>query len=155
MNVEFDLQQNLPQLIPAAVTWAEEHARYIERAGKPLSESWMEVARSVGVEHAERVRIAVVDEMPLPGDELLQAAALSTGLLGPHTSGLTLGYGIYLVEREVNVRLVSHEFRHVQQYEAYGSIGAFLAAYLGEIAEHGYQNAPLEMDARAHEIQAS
>ncbi len=50
-----------------------------------------------------------------------------------------------VTERNVNPRLLRHEFRHVHQYEKAGSISAFLPIYLGQI------DAPLEADARAHE----
>jgi hypothetical protein len=42
----------------------------------------------------------------------------------------------------------------VHQYEEFGSIGAFLAAYLTEIASVGYEQPPLEVDARQHEREA-
>jgi hypothetical protein len=48
-------------------------------------------------------------------------------------------------------RLVSHELRHVHQYETAGSIAAFLGVYLAQIATVGYDNAPLEPDAIRHE----
>lgn len=150
-----NLKQMLPDLMPSAIAFAEDHSRYIGRAGKPLSDSWLKLAKSVGVVHPEEIRIAVVDEIPMPQDERLQQLALETGVIGPHTAGLTLGYGIYLVEKAASARLVSHELRHVHQYEAYGSISAFLEAYLNEVAEFGYENAPLELDARAHEIHES
>jgi hypothetical protein len=51
-------------------------------------------------------------------------------------------------------RLLSHECRHVHQYEAHGSIAAFLPVYLEQIATVGYRNSPLEQDARAHEVDA-
>lgn len=50
-----------------------------------------------------------------------------------------------------SVRLVTHELRHVHQYETAGSIAAFLPVYLQQILDYGYAHAPLEMDARAHE----
>jgi hypothetical protein len=40
----------------------------------------------------------------------------------------------------------------VYQYEIAGSIRNYLPAYLAEIASDGYEAAPLEMDARAHEL---
>jgi hypothetical protein len=49
-------------------------------------------------------------------------------------------------------RLISHEFRHVAQYEVAGSIEAFLPVYLAQIVEAGYEAAPFEVDARNHEI---
>jgi hypothetical protein len=68
--------------------------------------------------------------------------------------GITFGHGIYIREGTVSNRLVSHELRHVHQYEAAGSIAAFLATYLQQIVTVGYDNAPLELDARAHERDA-
>ena len=37
------------------------------------------------------------------------------------------------------------------QYEEAGSIADFLPVYLKQIVEFGYDSAPLEVDARAHE----
>jgi hypothetical protein len=48
-------------------------------------------------------------------------------------------------------RLLAHEFRHLYQVEQAGSLAAFLPAYLQQIAEVGYDCAPYELDARAHE----
>jgi len=73
-------------------------------------------------------------------------------MLGPDMAGLTLGYGIYVRHGHDTLRLLSHEFRHVYQYEAAGSIAAFLPGYLQQIVTVGYDDAPLEVDARVHEI---
>jgi hypothetical protein len=53
--------------------------------------------------------------------------------LGWHTPcmiGLTLGHSILIVRGYMGNRLVSHECRHVYQYEIHGSIAAFLPVYL-------------------------
>ncbi len=150
----FNLQAALPGLVPKAIAWAEAQAALVAQAGRPLDAPLLAVARSVGVQHPERIRIAEVTRLPLPLDAQLRAAALVSGLLGPSTIGLTLGYGIFICSRYVDVRLLSHEFRHVYQYEAAGSIAAFLPAYLEQIAAVGYKNAPFEVDARAHEVRA-
>ena len=68
--------------------------------------------------------------------------------------GLTLGYSIFIVRGHMSPRLLSHECRHVYQYETAGSISAFLPVYLQQIATVGYQSAPFEQDARAHEFDA-
>jgi len=110
------------------------------------------VARAVGVTKPELVRIEIVGErLPMPDDPLLQAAATQAGLLGPGMVGLTLGHSIFICRGHKTRRLVSHELRHVYQYEQCGSIAAFLPVYLGQVLEVGYQDAPLERDARAHE----
>jgi hypothetical protein len=69
-------------------------------------------------------------------------------------AGLTLGYAVFVCRGHETRRLLSHEFRHVFQYEQNGAIAGFLPLYLQQIVTMGYQNAPLEMDARAHEITA-
>ncbi len=152
MNMPIDLRGALPQLLPGAIAWAEVRAREAATTGAALTEAASEIARRVGVRRPELIRVAVVDCLPLPDEPALRAAALQTGLLGPHTAGLTLGYSVFVVRGQESVRLLSHEFRHVHQYEAHGSIGAFLPVYLQQIVEVGYENAPYELDAQAHEV---
>jgi len=151
-EVPIDLAGALPALLPRAIAWAEAQSRSVLNDGAPLDAAGRTLARSVGVASPELIRLRTVDAMPLPDDVQLRAAALQAGLLAPETLGLTLGYAV-LVRRgqERSLRLLSHEFRHVYQYERAGSIAAFLPAYLREIVTRGYADAPSEVDARAHE----
>jgi hypothetical protein len=112
------------------------------------------VAKRVGVRHPELIRTHLVDVLPQPDDPALRQAALATGLLGEGAVGLTLGYSIFIVRGHMSTSLLSHEFRHVYQYEAAGSVADFLPVYLQQIATVGYRDAPLEQDARAHEFSA-
>lgn len=50
------------------------------------------------------------------------------------------------------MRLISHELRHVQQYESFGGIETFMPVYLGQIASVGYRDAPLDQDAHVFEV---
>lgn len=150
--MDFDLQTVLPQLLPGAIAWAESQSRNATSGGKSLSEADKAMARGVGVRHPDLIRVMLVDELPLPDDPFLREAAVQTGLLGPHMAGLTLGHCILIARGTLSSRLLSHECRHVHQYEEHGSIGAFLAIYLQQIASVGYHDAPLEQDARAHEL---
>jgi hypothetical protein len=143
----YDLASALPELLPSAVAWAEACSTEILREGRVLAPAEIALARTVGVARPERVRVQIVDRIPMPQEPGLRRAAMYTGLLGPHVAGLTLGYGIYIVAGEECARLLSHECRHVHQYEVAGSIAAFLAMYLQQIAEVGYERAPYEIDA--------
>lgn len=147
----FDLRAALPYLAPKAIAWAETQSSQIAHLGQPLNDTLTSVARSVGVLHPEKIRITEVDSLPLPDDPDLKQAALATGLLGSNMVGLTLGYGIYVCRGRGTIQLLSHEFRHVYQYEKAGSIAAFLPVYLQQIVSVGYNSAPFEVDARAHE----
>ena len=151
-SMTFNLLSVLPQLLPSAIAWAEEQSERTQKTGQPLDTTGLALAARVGVQHPERIRTQLVDALPLPEEPALRQAALATGLLGPGMIGLTLGYSIFIVRGYMGRRLVSHECRHVYQYETHGSIAAFLPVYLQQIATVGYQNAKFEQDARAHEI---
>lgn len=149
-----ELQKLLPILVPKAIAWAQEQSHLILRNGDSLSEKEKTLAAHVGIAKPELVRILYVSELPTPEDPLLREVANATGLIGPNMAGLTLGYGIFIVETHTSVRLISHELRHVQQYETLGGIEAFMPVYLAQIAGVGYDSAPLEQDARAFEVHA-
>ena len=147
-----DFASMLPELVPRAIAWAEAQSRTIcHLRGDPLSAPRLTMARTVGVTHPELIRIWNVPEIPVPADPELRHFAREQNLIGPGTFGLTLGYGIFLLKGYADARLLLHEFRHVHQYEVAGSIAAFLPVYLQQIADFGYDNAPYELDARAHE----
>jgi hypothetical protein len=147
----FDFRTSLPLLIPKAIAWADVQSTQLLKTRKPLNDVLSSVAKSVGVLRTDLIRIVEVPRLPLPDDPELKQAAQATGLLGPDMVGLTLGYGVYVCHGHCTVRLLSHEFRHVYQYEQAGSIATFLPIYLQQIVSVGYMNAPLEADARAHE----
>ncbi|MBR8235411.1 hypothetical protein K6W26_11480 [Burkholderia sp. AU42008] len=147
-----DLADILPSALPAAVAWAEAEAARGLAQGAPLTPGQADDARTVGVAQPDRIRVMAVERMPFPDTPTLAAIARDTGLLSPATIGLTLGHAVYVLRGQDTRRLLTHEFRHVHQYEAAGSIGAFLARYLHEIATVGYHDAPLEADARQHEF---
>jgi hypothetical protein len=151
--MSFDLISVLPHLLPSAVAWAEAESRHANETGYPLNPTNLAIAKRVGVLHPELIRIRLVDALPLPEEPALRQAALAIGFLALGGVGLTLGYSIFVVRGQISLRLLSHECRHVYQYEAAGSITAFLSAYLHQIATVGYENAPLEQDARAHECE--
>jgi len=147
-----DLVEELPRLLPKAIAWAEGEAADAQTVGVPLGAMGLRLARSVGVQQPERIQVVEARSLPFPLDPELNSAALQTGLLGPGMAGLTLGYAVFILAGQGSNRLISHECRHVYQYETAGSIAAFLPLYLQQIVSYGYEQAPFEADARAHEI---
>lgn len=138
----------LPLTTPAVAAWAGWQQRRILRHGQPLTLAERAVAMDVGVTEPRRIRVLLVERIPFPGGGMLDRVALRFGLPGPHVDGLTLGHGIFLRPHAATLRLLAHECRHVQQFEQAGSLRAFLRDYLREVARHGYEDAPLEIDAR-------
>ena len=146
-----DLNATLPDLLPKVISWAEAEAARGAGAGRELTEREREFARKVGVRHPERIRVITVDALPMPTDPPLRASAEQTGFLDPGMVGLTFGHSVFICRGHEAARLLSHEFRHVYQYEQAGSIADLLPAYLLQIVEHGYAATTFETDARAHD----
>ena len=147
-----DLLYQLQTLLPMAIKWAEENSEKIQSEGIPLTEEQIEIAKQVGVTSPEKVKVLEVPKIPIPKNEKLSEAATQIGFLSEDMRGLTLGHSIYLCNGHNTTRLLSHELRHVYQYEAFGSIPQFLVEYLKQIVLVGYENSLLEQDARKHEI---
>lgn len=141
----------LEAILPFATKWAEEQANFIRERGRHLDNRLLSLAKSVGVQEPGNIRILEVETIPTPDHPVLAEAASVTGLLSPDTIGLTLFYGIYIKSGQATDRLLSHEFRHVAQYESAGSMQAFLKEYLRQIFTIGYIDSPLEADARSFE----
>jgi hypothetical protein len=146
-----NLAAELPQLLPLAIAWVQSQEADAIATGRCLTNLELALAKAVGVQNPDRVRIKLVNQLPQPEHPQLRAAAVQAGLLGPNMVGITFGYGVFLSAGRVNNRLVSHELRHVSQYETAGSIAAFLPTYLEQVVTVGYAQAPLELDAQRHE----
>ena len=140
----------LAELHPLVCAWVEDQERLILEQGVALSEPELRIATRAGVLHPERVKLLAVTKTPLPEEKTLRRAARAFGFVSEMTDGLTAGYGFFLRESRRNDRaLVAHELVHVAQFERFGGIHAFLAKYLREILENGYDAAPLELEAVA------
>src|SRR5688572_21623733 len=111
----------LTSLLPLACAWAEEQEVIILRDGVSLTAAQITDAQRIGVAHPEQVRLRVIDEIPMPGNPMLRAAAESTGLISSFTAGLTLRYGIFIrADCWGERRLIVHELAHTAQYERLG-----------------------------------
>lgn len=138
--------------IAAAVHWVEQQQQIICKQGRLLTAYEQQLAALVGVANPAFVYLYEVPSILRPEEPELAALCEQFGFLTKDTIGLTLGYGIYIKQGYRSSRLLSHELRHVYQYEQAGSAEAFLSRYIAEIMQFGYVNAPYEIDARSHEL---
>ncbi len=145
-------QDDMEMMLPLAVRWAQKLEERVALQGRALKEYGVDVARSVGVVRPDLIRVQVVDEMPMPAGPMLREMSDEIGIFTPRTIGITVGHSIVVKEGRVTDRLLQHEFRHVHQYEESGSLELFLEKYLRQVNAFGYRNAPLEVDARKHEV---
>jgi hypothetical protein len=140
------------QVTARAIEWAQGQEATALRSGQPLPAALLAVAKDNGVKMPQNIRLVVVDEIPLPKEQPLAGAAARLGLASSWAAGLTLGYAVIVAKGyEADPRILSHELRHVAQYEACGGIPGFLRVHLADMLERGYQDSRFEIDARAHE----
>lgn len=140
--------EEFQRLIPLACRWAETQERFIVENGRPLTARELEVARSLGILRAERIRVLAVLTIPSPEHAQLRMAAQRVGLFGNNAAGMTLRYGIFIQSGgEHDDRLLAHELGHVRQYERMGGFRAFMERYLFECMLMGYPNTPMEQEA--------
>ena len=52
-------------LLPKTIAWAEEQSNLVASLGRPLTESELVCARSLGVTAPTKIRISVVDSLPI------------------------------------------------------------------------------------------
>lgn len=152
-------ESEFDECVRRAVSWIGEQEERARRHGVPLDEHEATIARQAGVRAVQRVRLLPVDRMPMPGDAFLQSAMQSTGFWLHGARGLTLGHAILLLGSPGDAAstcagswreqvLIAHELVHVAQAERLG-LEAFLRLYFEQCLSVGYDNAPLEREARA------
>ena len=139
---------------PLVVAWAEAQAAEAASQGTLLDAAGLALARRMGVERPELIRVWTRDELPTPEHPVLVKINEVVRLISPRMAGLTLGHSVIIRNGCANPFLLAHELRHVHQYEQEGSIAAFLDSYLHQILDVGYSDAPYEKDANEHARQA-
>jgi hypothetical protein len=138
-----ELKRNFPKL----VEWVTHRERVCMEIGEQLSSKSALDALAIGVGQIDIVRILVQGEISLPDESELHQLFLRSGL-GAIT-GLTCGHGIFIKAGDCGRRLIAHELVHVLQYERFGGIEPFLAAYVPEIVfPPYYPYGPLELEAK-------
>lgn len=134
-------------LAPRALAWLKQQETRLSSRGRPLSTTETELARRIGVQHPEQVRVLILTQFPVPADATLARDARTFGYGSPQEGGRTMGYLILVKPRFVDQSwLLAHELVHVAQQENLGQ-DAFIRRYLLELRVLGYRRSPLELEA--------
>ncbi|MEZ5325266.1 MAG: hypothetical protein R3F19_09395 [Verrucomicrobiales bacterium] len=132
-----------------AAFWVRRQEVHVCKLGDALSAEELKLARLVGVQFPERVRLLGVEKVPFPLDGLTKWLARLHGNFPTQALGLTARYGIYLQSQSRwNVELIVHELVHTSQYEKANGILGFLRQYLRDCLKNGYSGAEMEQEAR-------
>ncbi|NOU52280.1 hypothetical protein HG263_17260 [Pseudoalteromonas sp. JBTF-M23] len=138
-------------VLPQYVDWAIEIDKQGQKTGKPLNEADLKLAKDVGVEHPEKVRIVYVEQVPYPYENrTLKQMGEKIGFIG---EGITnnaqvFGYAIYVRKGyELDRPKMAHELVHVKQIEQASSLLEYSKKHLVDMAKYGYADAPYEAEA--------
>lgn len=146
-NPPIEIRAKQDRLTPLALEWINETETSLLKSGQPLSEADVAMARAVGVQQPERVRVSILEEFPAPENDDLLTEASKYGLGSEAEGGRTMGYVIMLKKNYANERwLLAHELVHVAQQEQMGR-EAFVRRFIAERELMGYRRAPLELEA--------
>lgn len=124
-------QKDFERLMPLAREWAKKQEHYILKHGVPLTRQQLADAESAGVHKPARVRVLVVDRIPLPENKELADAARQAQIITDASRGVAIGYGIIIrADSWQNRELLLHQLVHVAQCERSGSLESFVSEYL-------------------------
>jgi hypothetical protein len=152
-------QETFEQLLPLAYQWVKAQEEFVLTHGAPLSPQLMADARLAGVRDVERIRILVVDRIPLPEEGELAEAARRTRIITEDTRCVGFGHAVIIRGEAWGDReLLLHNLVHVAQCERSGGLEQWIRHYLVDRQTCAtFTAGPLEEEARrtAREICAA
>ena len=126
-------QEHLQHLTSLAVQWAENQEALILKYGGPLRPAQIADALRVNVQDVERIRLLVVDRIPLPDDAEIAEIARRSQIMTEASRCVTVGHGIIIrADCWQDRELLAHALVHVAQCERSGGLGSFVAEYLAD-----------------------
>jgi hypothetical protein len=124
-------QKTFDRLAPLACQWAKTQEAFILQQGVPLTAAQTADARRAGVQDPTRVRVLVVDRIPLPETKELAEAAKKAQIITDASRGVAIGHGIIIrADSWKNRELFLHQLVHVAQCERSGGLDSFVTEYL-------------------------
>jgi hypothetical protein len=143
-------QKTLETTLSLACEWAHDHEQLILLHGAPLGSQHLADARLAGVKNPSRIRVLIVDRIPLPSNAQLAEVAREKQILTTASRGCAFGYGMIIRADSWGDReLLLHQLVHVAQYERTHNLAACIREYVCERANSPeFTTGPLEEEAR-------
>jgi hypothetical protein len=126
-------QETFEQLLPRAYEWAKKQEEFVLARGHALGPTHAWDAHLAGVRDCARVRVLVVDRIPLPDDPDLARASKTLGIINENTR--CVGFGHALIVRGdawSDRELILHNLVHIAQCERSGGLEQWCRQYLGD-----------------------
>lgn len=126
-------QQTFQQLLPLAYEWAKAQEEFVLNRGTSLGPRQTADARRAGVQNVSRVRMLVIDRIPLPDNPKLAEAARRTGIITPDTRCIGFGHALIVRADSWGDReLILHNLVHIAQCERSGGLESWVRQYLAD-----------------------
>ena len=149
-------QETFDYLLPLAYHWAKEQEEFVLARGNPLNARHTRDAVLAGVRDCARVRVLVVDRIPLPENPELAEASKRIGIITEDTRCVGFGHALIIRVDAWNDReLILHNLVHIAQCEGCGGLAQWVRQYLRDRTNcPNFTIGSLEEEARrvAHEI---
>lgn len=133
------------------IDWASSIETEGQQRGTPLTSEQIELAREVGINRPQDVRLIFVDTVPFPtDDEAMRKVGEDLGFIGPDVINNAQAFGYTIWVRNgftLDRPSLAHELVHVAQIERSANFGAYVKQYMMELLEHGHTEMPLEIEA--------
>lgn len=124
-------QEKFEQLLPVAYQWAKAQEQFVLDRGAPLTPRQTADARLAGVQDRSRIRVLVVDRIPLPEHKELAEVARRTGIITHDTRCMGFGHALIIRADSWGDReLFLHNLVHIAQGERCGGLEPWVRQYL-------------------------
>ena len=124
-------QATFEHLLPLAYDWCKANEAFVLAHGAPLGLRQLADARRAGVQDCSKIRLLVVDRIPLPEDSELAEAARHVRILTEETRCVGFGYAIIIrADAWGDRELLVHNLVHIAQCERSGGLEAWVGRYL-------------------------
>jgi hypothetical protein len=124
-------QEKFEQLLPVANQWTKAQEQFVLARGAPLTPRQTVDAQLAGVQDCSRVRVLVVDRIPLPDHKELAEAARRTGIITHDTRCMGFGYAVIIrADAWGDRELFLHNLVHIAQCERCGGLDQWVQQYL-------------------------
>ena len=130
-------QETFEDLLPLAYQWAKTQEEFVLAHGMALQTQQLSDARLAGVRDCERIRVLVVDRIPLPEDARLVEATRRIRVLTEDTRCTGFGHAIIIrADAWGDRELLLHNLVHIAHNVIIGKHSAIIAhAMIGEASQ--------------------
>ena len=124
-------QTRFEHLVPLAYQWCKATEAFVLTHGVPLGSRQLADANRAGVQDGSKIRLLLVDRIPLPENPELAEAARHIRILTEETRCVAFGHAVIIrADAWGDRELLVHNLVHIAQCERSGGLEAWVRHYL-------------------------